>query len=300
MFRQSLKIDNRTALPPPGSAGQLRTYFHPRGVRIHDITMYVTHGQTGSLGTPAPATKQQIIDTISRIRLMVGTTTIRDINVAQLLSTYEILGRAQDVPGALTLYMSNPQAASVLGEETTAWDLISNPVPEVQIELTLNIPPAGTAFDIIMESSVDSLRSLLNGQYIGRFIRAETATDQIGAGRSSYFLLQRNRPWSRLWLFAATLPERVILRLNGEDIYDITQTALKPELAAHLGKFGKKPLLNADGTVKTVWPILLNPDEQLTNLLNVTPRDRLELITEGMAASAQYTFVTETQSAGIA
>ena len=305
MFRQPFKLTNVTALPPPGSSGQRRTFFMPGNIRVHNFTCYVTQGQPGTEATPAPASRAQIIAAIQRIRLVVGTVTIRDITADQLLKMQDILGYKQlgnpdgTNMGAFTIYFSEPKAATVLGEEASAWDLRG--IAELQIWIDLNMPPAGTAFDVRMEASIDSIANVINGQFAGRIIRASRFTDQLGGGRTSYFLLPRTRPFSRLWLFplSGVLPTRVILRRNQVDVYDMTQTAALPELASNLKKYDKTPFLNPDGTVKDVWPIILNPDGQITNIMEISPADQLELITE-MPTSGQIEFLIEQQSIGVA
>jgi hypothetical protein len=302
-FRSPLILTNMTALPTPGTTGT-RTIYHPGNVRLHDFTLFVQQGQTGALATPAPASRAQIIAAIQKVEIVIGTQTLREFTAADLLTRQDILGYLQNGEadgtgmGALTIYMSNPLAASVLGEEVTSWDLRG--IPEVQFRITVARPAEGTFFDIRAVSSVDNVANVDDkGQYFGRFVREVRQTDTIGAGRQSYFLLPRTRPFARLWMFSDVLPTRVILRHKGIDVYDVTQTAAQPELAQDFAKHGKVPLLKADGTVNTVWPVILNLTEQITERLEVTPNDQLELIME-KSASSQITFITEQQSPGLA
>jgi hypothetical protein len=302
-FRSPLILTNMTALPPPGTTGT-RTIYHPGNVRLHDLTLFVQQGQGGALTTPAPASKQQIIDAIQKVEIVIGTQILRTFTARDLLIRQEILGYMQiggadgAGQGALTVYFSNPLAATVLGEETTSWDLRG--IPEVQVRVTIAMPSAGTFFDIRAVSSVDNVANVDDkGIYFGRFVREVVQNDTIGGGRQSYFLLPRTRPFARLWMFGDNLPTRVILRFNGIDIYDVTQTAVQPELAMAFAKHGKVPLLKADGTVSTVWPLILNLTEQITEYLDVRATDQLELITE-KSASGDITFLIEQQSSGLA
>ncbi|OAM89864.1 hypothetical protein OH491_17470 [Termitidicoccus mucosus] len=299
-FRQQLILTNMSSLPSPGTVGGKRTIFHPGNVRLHDFTLYFTQGQTGALSTPKPATKGQIAAALERVELKVGTTTIRDFTAAQLIARQNILGYASTPDGALIVRMSNPLAATVIGEEMTSWDLRG--IPELQIVLTLNVPATGTHFDVSAISSVDSVANTNSGgsRYIGRFIRESRWTDIIGEGRKSYFLIPRTRPFSRLWLFAEDdLPTRVILRVNGIDVYDVSQTAEKPELAMQLINYGKNPPVDNNGNVVGVWPIILNPNEVVDDRLDITPADTLELITE-RPGSGQIEFLIEQQTPGVA
>ncbi|MDR2675321.1 MAG: hypothetical protein LBC18_10795 [Opitutaceae bacterium] len=298
-YRQPLILTNMSSLPAPGTAGGKRTIYHPGNVRIHDITLFVTQGQSGALGVAKPATRAQIIAAISRIELKIGTITLRDFTAGQLFKRQDILGHKAGPEGTLTIFFSNPLAATVVGEELTAWDLRG--VPELQIVVTLNIPASGTHFDINAVSSVDSIANInAAGAFVGRFIHEIRWTDTIGEGRQSYFLIPRTRHFSRLWLFAdANLPARVIIRRNGVDVYDVSQTLLKPELAAILDKHEKNPPVNAAGEVVDVWPIILNPNEVIDDRMEITPADVLELITE-RPGSGQVEFLLEQQTPGIA
>jgi len=120
-FRQPLKITNVTALPPAGSTGLTRTFFHPGGIRLHNAKFYVTQGQTGSPGTPAPASRAQIIAAISRIEIMVGTVTLRDFSVEQLLimqDTYLAIGIV--AVGLTGFFQAFNTVRSFVGHETGA------------------------------------------------------------------------------------------------------------------------------------------------------------------------------------
>jgi hypothetical protein len=302
-FRSPYILTNMSALPTAGTTGT-RTIYHPGNVRLHDFTLFVQQGQTGALATPAPATRAQIIAAIQKVEIVIGTQILREFTASDLLTRQDILGYLQNGAadgsgmGALTVYMSNPLAATVLGEEASSWDLRG--IPEVQFRITVARPAEGTFFDIRAVSSVDNVANVDDkGVYFGRFVREVRQTDTIGAGRQSYFLLPRTRPFARLWMFSEVLPTRVILRWRGIDVYDVTQTAVQPELAMEFAKHGKVPLLKSDGTVSTVWPLILNLTEQITERLEVTPNDQLELIME-KSASSQITFITEQQSPGLA
>jgi hypothetical protein len=297
-FRSPYILTNMTARPTAGTTGT-RTIYHPGNVRLHDFTLYVQQGQSGALTTPAPATRAQIITAIQKIEIVIGTQVLREFTAEDLFTRQDILGYTQNAGGgALTVYFSNPLAASVLGEETTSWDLRG--IPEVQFRVTVARPAATTFFDIRAVSSVDNVANVDDkGVYFGRFVREVRLTDTIGSGRQSYFLLPRTRPFARLWMFSDVQPTRVILRHRGLDVYDVTQTAEQPELAMQFAVHGKAPLLKADGTVDKVWPLILNLTEQITERLEITPLDQLELITE-KSASSQVTFLVEQQSPGLA
>lgn len=295
-FRQPLILTNVSSLPAAGYRGT-RTIYHAGNIRLHSTTLFFQQGQAGALTASAPATRGQIIAALERVELKVGTTTIREFSAEQLFTRQDILGY-QQVPGALTVYFSNPLAASVLGDEITSWDLRG--IPELQIVLTLNVPAAGTFFDVSGISSVDNVANVDDkGVYRGRFIREARWSDTIGAGRQSYFLIPRVRPFNRLWMFSEAQPTRVILRYNGVDVYDTTQTADHPQLASELAKFKKNPVLDGNGKVVTVWPLLLNPNELLSDFLAITPADQLELITE-KETSSSVNFVLEQISSGVA
>jgi hypothetical protein len=292
-FRQTLDLTNMSSLPPAGTSGT-RTIYHPANMRIHSIRLFVQQGQTGALTTPAAATRDQIIAAIAEVRLKLGTITLRTFSAAQLYAMLDTV-KENYVTGVLPIYFSDPRAASVLGEEATSWDLHGINT-DLQIELVLNMPAAGTYFNVRALSLVDDLSNTIEGKWAGRFVRYERWSDALTAGRSSYFGLRRTRPWSRLWLFPrnATPIKRLILRRNGVDVLNLANTAAEPELASDLASYDA---VIPAGNV--VFPVLLNVNKQITDQMEITPNDTLELITE-MDTGDTVDFIQEVNTNALA
>lgn len=292
-FRRPLIINNTTPLPAAGSQDGTITFVHPGNIRAHNTTFYVRQGQAGNLAKAAAATRDQIIAAIKKVEYIFGSVVFRTFSAAELLTMQDILGHKQ-IDGALTVHYTNPLARAPFGEEVTSWDLRG--VPEFQIRVTLNMPAAGTAFELEAISSIDQVANLdaQSGAFFGRFEGLRSYQTTLESGEKSYFGLPRTHAFARLWIFGkdGILPTRVRLKRDDILIYDYKQTAESPQLKAELNKYGKAPLLKADGTVDKVWPLLFNPNEFVSDLMEITPARTLELITD-MPEKAQVAFIIE-------
>ena len=284
-FRQPLVINNTTPIPLANTTGQTMTFVHPGNLRLHNTSFKVKVNG-------APATRAQIEAIITRVQYRFGSAIFRDFTPFQRGIMQDIRGLKQ-VAGVFTEHYSDPMAAAPLGHELTAWDLITTRIPQFDIVLTIDrVNAAGSgptnAVEIECISSFDQVANIntQNGAFAGRFEALKSFGSQLVAGtEQSNFLLPRTNPFARLWIFLAAgetgnLPTRVQIRRNKVKIYDFKQTAADPELANELAKFGLAPKLKGDGTVDQVWPVILNPNGFVSDFLEITPLDTLELITD--------------------
>lgn len=114
-------------------AGGSATLTIPVGRRYHALKAFLTATVGGN-----PSFDPTVI--ISSARLLVNGVSMRDLTPAQIIGIAKLNGITPDVAnGELPFYFSEPWRASVIGEESTSWDVTE------QATFTLEMTFLGTA-----------------------------------------------------------------------------------------------------------------------------------------------------------
>lgn len=228
-MRFKTPVTDITALPPAGTQGTI-TVKVPGDIRLHELLINVQQGQSGSLTTPAPATKAQIETAIKDVRINNGTKLLRPATAAQI-NTINAWNGYTLKDGILALLFSEPWRATVMAEELTAWDLFGT--RGLTIDIDVLVPASGTFFNITVQRKWDKVPNVDSaGRFIGRYVTWKRISENFTQGVNTRDTWPKELPYSRAHIFAATGGTKVarsIVRLEQNPLLDVTNTAEKPE-----------------------------------------------------------------------
>jgi hypothetical protein len=263
-MRYIAPVTDVTALPPAGSSGTI-TVRVPGNMRLHELVFNVQQGQTGALTTPAAATQVQIEAAIKEVRINQGARLLRVFSAAQLFTILKFNGYTVN-DGIMPVLFSEPWRGTVMAEEITSWDLYNT--RGLTIDVDVVVPAPGTFFAINISRKYDFLRNVdSQGNFIGRYILWKRISESFVSGENTRDNLPKELPYSRLHIFAASSPSKVTraqVRLENTPVYDIFDTAARPEYKEHLApyKFAAQAGHHA---------IVTDYDQQIQSVLPVTP-----------------------------
>lgn len=126
-------------------SGGAATLDIPVGRRYHALKCFLS-------GTVAAAPSTNPVDIIQSARLLVNGIVMRDLTPAQILKIAALNNRPADATsGELPFFFSEPWRASVVGEESTSWDMTR----QSRFTLELTFLPTVTAPACVVEAAFD-------------------------------------------------------------------------------------------------------------------------------------------------
>lgn len=276
-MRLNAPVTDITALPPAGQTGTI-TVRVPGNIRLHELVFNVQQGQSGALTTPAPATRLQIETAIKEIRIQNGTRLLRVASAAQIFTMLAFNGYPVK-DGILPILFSEPWRATVMAEEVTSWDLFGT--RGLTIDIDVAVPASGTFFSITAHRKYDGLPNVDDkGRFVGRYILWKRISENFTQGANTRDTFPRELPWSRLHIFAATGGTKIarsIVRLDNNPVYDLFNTAERPEYDEHLSPFklAKQAghyavVADYDQQVQSFFPVNPNVLQQVELTLTAT------------------------------
>lgn len=135
-------------------AGGSATLDIPTGRRYHALKAFLS-----ATVSAAPSTDPTLI--ISSARLLVNGIVMRDLTPLQIIGIAKINGITPDTTnGELPFYFSEPWRASVLGEESTSWDL---PNQSTKFTLEMTFLATAVAPACVVEAAFDYGRNVEPG-----------------------------------------------------------------------------------------------------------------------------------------
>jgi hypothetical protein len=263
-MRFKTPVTDITALPPAGTQGTI-TLKVPGDIRLHELAINVQQGQSGSLTTPAPATKAQIETAIKDVRINNGTKLLRVASAAQI-NTINAFNGYTLKDGILALLFSEPWRATVMAEEITAWDLFGT--RGLTIDIDVLVPASGTFFNVTVQRKWDKVPNVdSGGRFIGRYVTWKRISENFTQGVNTRDTWPKELPYCRAHIFAAsggTKISRSIVRLENNPLLDVTNTAEKPEYDESLTpmKFVKQT---------GHYAIISDDDQQIQSYIPVGP-----------------------------
>ena len=191
-MRPNAPVTDITALPPAGQSGTI-TVRVPGGIRLHELVFNIQQGQSGSLTTPAPATRAQIETAIKDVRINLGTRILRAATAAQI-NTINAFNGYTLKDGILAILFSEPWRGTVMAEEVTAWDLFGT--TGLTIDIDVLVPASGTFFAINAQRKYDFIPNTdNNGRFIGRYILWKRITDALTQGSNVRDIYPKELPY---------------------------------------------------------------------------------------------------------
>jgi|GEM_PF-6284051 len=280
-MRYIAPVTDVTALPPAGSSGTI-TVRVPGAQRLHELVFNIQQGQTGSLTTPAPATRTQMETAIREVRINQGSRLLRVFSAAQLFTILAFNGYPVK-DGIMPILFSEPWRGTVMAEEITSWDLYGT--RGLTIDIDVVVPASGTFFAINIQRKYDLLRNVdEKGNFIGRYILWKRISEDLKTGENTRDNLPKELPYSRLHIFAASGGSKVRrsqIRLENTPVYDMWDIAERPEYDEHLSpyKFAKQIGHHA---------IITDYDQQIQSYLPVTPSSLHQVILDMSGADTPW------------
>lgn len=157
---------------------------------------------------------------VDKIRLIVGSKTIREITAGDLLSIAQLNGVAV-VAGELPIYFSEPWRASVMAEEATSWPMFGVNSFTLQVDLLANVGHVST-FDL--RGFWDKLPNLdQNGKPFLEIIKQLSQTAIIPAGESTINTIDIDHFIHRILMrpIGAATIDKVRVDRDGETIHEL-------------------------------------------------------------------------------
>jgi Viral coat protein P2 N-terminal domain len=258
------------------AASQTATINCPINRRYHQINLFYT-----AAGVAADVTLG-----ISRVRISVGGTLMRNLTPAQILAiaalNFNKWVQADFAPalGELPIYFSEPWRASVVGEEATSWPIYSDlgtPTFTVQIDFTAVAAPGLSALAVF-----DYARNVSDNQQFLTPIKQLPFAYNVPTGIFDITTLPINFPIQRIHLFGASAITNIEVVRDSEKVQESTVAQNARILAAHG--------LDGAGITGLQFPIVFDLDQQLSSPL-VVSRDLDVRITS--AAGQTVTAIVE-------
>jgi hypothetical protein len=263
-MRFKTAVTDITALPPAGTQGTI-TIKVPGDIRLHELLINVQQGQSGSLTTPAAATRAQIETAIKDVRINNGTKLLRVASGAQI-NTINAFNGYTLKDGILALLFSESWRATVMAEEVTAWDLFGT--RGLTIDIDVLVPASGTFFNITVQRKWDKVPNVdTAGRFIGRYVIWKRISENLTQGVNTRDTWPKELPYNRIHIFAATGASKIsrsIVRLENNPLLDVTNTAEKPEYDESL-----TPMKFAKQTGH--YAIMSDDDQQIQSFVPVGP-----------------------------
>lgn len=225
------------------SAGGISTVNLPVNRRYHGLKLLVTDG----VETDPTAI-------VEYVRLIVNGVVMRDLTPAQIIAIAEMNGQTVD-DNIIPIYFSEPWRASVIGEESTSWDLFG----QVKATLEVKFLAAASAPAMKVQASFDYGRNVSDGQPFLAIVKQLRFGYNAPSGNYDVNNLPVRFPIQRILLTASTGT------IDSVEVYRDSQKVFEAEDSennALLDDYG----LDAS---KFTFPIVFDHEQQISSPLRV-------------------------------
>lgn len=229
-------------------AGGTATVNVPINRRYHGIKAFVSATVGGSGSTDPTA----ILD---GVRLIVNGNTIRDLTPAQYLAIAALNGQTVGA-GELPFWFSEPWRASVLGEESTSWDMFG----QTKFVLEFKFKSAAVSPTLVIEASYDFGRNISDGKPFLAIVKQTSQTYVAPSGKFDVTTLPILYPIQRILLAASTgtINDVEIIKDGNTKVQEGTAAENKRWLADY----------GMDGTAFS-YPVVFDYEQQISSPLQV-------------------------------
>ena len=254
-------------------AGGTATVNVPINRRYHAIKAFVSATVGGSPSTDPTA----ILD---YVRQIVNGVVIRDLTPAQYLAIADLNGQTVGA-GELPFWYSEPWRASVIGEESTSWDMFG----QTKFTLEFKFKTTAVSPSLVVEGSYDFGRNISDGKPFLAIVKQLSQTYNAPSGKYDVTTLPIRFPIQRILCQASTgTIDDVEVYRDNEKVHEGTDD----QNARFLADYGM------DGTAFT-YPIAFDYEQQISSPLIV---DKDLNVRVNSSASNTLTVITEHRANG--
>lgn len=172
--------------------GGVATVNVPLNRRYHAIKAFVSATVGGSPSTDPT----EILD---YVRLSVNSIVLRDLTPAEYIAIAQLNGQTQ-VAGEVPHFFSEPWRASVLGEESTSWDLTGQTKMTIEYKFKSTV----TAPALVVLASYDFSHNVSNNARFDAIVKQLKQTYNAPAGKYDVTTLPVRFPIQRILLNVST------------------------------------------------------------------------------------------------
>lgn len=164
----------------------------PLNRRYHAIKAFVSGTVGGSPSTDPTAL-------LDYVRISVNGVVLRDLTPAEYIAIAQLNGQTQ-VAGELPHFFSEPWRASVLGEESTSWDLTGQTKMTVEYKIKSTV----TAPALAIQATYDFSHNISDGKRFDAIVKQLKQTYTAPSGKYDVTTLPVRFPIQRILLNAST------------------------------------------------------------------------------------------------
>lgn len=197
--------------------GGVATLNMPLERRYHGLKIFASVTETVA-GNTTPSTDPA--DVIDGVKLIVNGVVIRDLTPSQIVKLVQANFGGVAVSDHIPVFFSEPTRATIIGEETTAWDMFG----QTTFVLELKLKSGTTNPQVTVQASYDFSRNKNNGVPFVSIVKQHALTYNAPSGDFDIVNLPIDLPIQRLHIDASTgTVGPVEVEADGETVHEATK-----------------------------------------------------------------------------